>query len=66
MTDAEEIERLKGLVGRYAKHLAFHANPAFGETRTEARDRVKMFDRPSPWLTHDELMELKSYAERPV
>jgi len=47
-----ELDRLKGLVGRYAKHLA----------HTGSRQQ---FDRTSPWLTFEERQELKSYAERP-
>jgi hypothetical protein len=53
-----EVERLKSLVGRYAKHL----------TQTARRDEVASIlklDRPGPWLTFEERQEIKRYAERP-
>lgn len=63
MTEAEEIERLKGLLGRYAKHLAFTAPEVDPD---EPMDPRAAFHKTSPWVTWDELQEIKSYADRAV
>lgn len=58
-----EVERLKDLVGRYAKHLAFHAQPQYDEPHHRAQAKAMGLDKFSPWLTHKELMEIKRYAD---
>ncbi len=56
-----EIARLKGLVGRYAKHLAFNAYRRHDEAPHVTQAKAIGLDKFSPWLTWEEINEIKSY-----
>ena len=58
-----QIARLKGLLGRYAKHTAYTAAPVQQDENFDAR---MAFPETSPWVTWEELQEIQSYADRPV
>ena len=58
-----EVRRLKNLLGRYAKHLAFTAPEVDPD---EPMDPRATFHKTSPWVTWDELQEIESYADRAV
>lgn len=53
-----EIARLKGLLGRYAKHMAFTATP---EPKMSDVDHRARFYKTSPWVTWEELREIEGY-----
>ena len=63
MKAGAETKRLKGLLGRYAKHLALTAPEVDPD---EPMDPRATFHKTSPWVTWDELQEIKSYADRAV